>query len=111
MREIRFRAWDLDNLEMRYSGVEEDNTECKGYREPNQVLMQFTGLKDKNGREIYEGDVVKFSQGQCWVMCEVTWNEFYTGYFPFIGGSIVQFSSSDCGEVIGNIYENPELLK
>ncbi len=86
-------------------------------------LMQYTGLKDKNGEEIYEGDIVRFhSNGSNTYVREVLWvnpitqNSFAgfvilnlacTDGFP----SILQKSITDFCEVIGNIYENPELLE
>ena len=80
------------------------------------ILMQYTGLKDKNGKEIYEGDIVKnLEHGHVF---SVEWgieNESYAGWSgvwqgktfvaPLYNGPLV-----NC-EIIGNIYENPELLK
>jgi uncharacterized phage protein (TIGR01671 family) len=83
-----------------------------GFDEPkpmsDTVLMQFTGLKDKNGREIYEGDILHVNNYSDWIVERRDagfwiYNQCNPGvYFPLV--------DSD-REVIGNIYENPELLK
>lgn len=90
-------------------------------------LMQYTGLKDKNGKEIYEGDIVKYKDENC-EKCgishkksaEVIWHEM--GFWALSGGLgqlSVNRSNIEKGsiieqfnylEIIGNIYENPELL-
>ncbi len=113
MREIKFRVWDGQNMEyikpvwFEELGIYhyEDFSKCA--KELHCILMQYTGLKDKNGKEIYEGDIVK----QKPILCDEekigvtsirTTQGVCFGAYPYF--------VSPC-EVIGNIYENPELLK
>ena len=105
MREIKFRAWDKHISKMIQSGIQFNNTtmtlEC---RIPSLVLMQYTGLKDKNGKEIYEGDILKFD-----TFSVLAVNVYDAGgWNPFIDDC--QTDSSWHYMIIGNIYENPELL-
>jgi uncharacterized phage protein (TIGR01671 family) len=130
MREIKFRAWDTKFQKMYFSHDENDDgarvmlfhgdwevdtcypdsgddagtIPCDGKK---AVLMQFTGLKDESGKEIYEGDIVLWKWLNHDVTASVKWDEdranFYAGerYGQTLGAV----------KVIGNIYENPELLK
>lgn len=69
-------------------------------------LLQFTGLKDNNGKEIYEGDMVRNDIGNCTAPVI-----FIAGSFRIDVGGQPHHFDSDGFEVIGNIYKNPELLK
>lgn len=155
MREIKFRAWDKLEKKMIPWGVSREKGVRNNFtfihdKDDEYILMQYTGLKDRNGKEIYEGDIVK-----------ITWNpedhpeetssemligEFigYIEFNPFLGVHVIpgffeepvqilvtlvvgqrQPRRQEDGfqmlteyiiknyriEIIGNIYQNPELLK
>lgn len=126
MESISFRAWDKEEKKMhkvktiefsrrgaRIIHLAEVNSNGKGDHKrwhSSVELMQSTGLKDKNGTEIYEGDIVKNIYDEIYV---VKWfdagfylEERYNGGFDY---SELHFGNNK--EVIGNIYENPELLE
>ena len=121
MREIKFRAWDRGEKLM--GNV---NWLCPRDREVFIVrgwfgdedkeligsqfeLMQYTGLKDKNGKEIYEGDIVRTVVGQNTRIQIVKYDRF--AYF-ITDNYIKEFldATGQAHEVIGNLFENPELL-
>jgi len=123
MREIKFRAWDGEVMGAVYElsfdkrgilincGPRGDDPIGVAKPEGDICLMQYTGLKDKNGTEIYEGDVVLM--GHHW---DKTWSHKLLVVKWVPSGYIIPFGAGDWAvegddvEVIGNIYENPELL-
>ena len=118
MREIKFRVWYIKRKRMldRECIVLNDGDYYEDYRDfedgtalNNIVVMQYTGLEDKNDVEIYEGDIVRYFR-----------NELAVIVYRNGGVDIRSLSWRDCEplqrrmgeiEVIGNVYENPELLE
>lgn len=111
MREIKFRAW-FRETKMMSNGFDPfaDFHELTRIGLQNADLMQFTGLKDKNGKEIYEGDVVLIENERFVVEWGLRAWEFVR---PDRRGEYQHGEITPLGadtEVIGNIYENPELI-
>ena len=109
MREIKFRAWDKERKEWQHFTLQELITGQATIIWPKlDDWCQYTGLKDRNGKEIYEGDVI--DDGQKWLVkysgCAfMPWGGKPTGYYP----DKLRYPSNFI--VIGNIYENPDLVK
>ena len=108
MREIKFRAWD--GKEMEYFTLPDlywrgENTGDYDFPNSRISIMQFTGLKDKNDKEIYEGDILGREISAIMIKAELSWN---CGCCLDIYGWEIPHEET---EIIGNIYENPELLK
>jgi len=119
MREIKFRAWDKLNKEM-FNIEIIDFQEKKvyrdtvSYREFNDIeLMQYTGLKDMRGKEIYEGDIIFESFGERYykvIFENGVFRAEFEGDFEEYSFDLIDVVAQGC-EVAGNIYENPELME
>lgn len=105
MREIKFRAWD--GRRMTLSGIAFSNSTGLMTVPAEDILMQYTGLKDKNGTEIYEGDILQhITTGESG---EIKYGDgrFYCDQLNLSAYSLLNINNS---RVIGNIHENKELL-
>ena len=104
-REIKFRAWDGEKMINNYLSFDKTPVgwiHGELYKMGVKVIQQYTGLKDKNGKEIYEGDIITDNSGK---VCIQEWQNVKIIKEP----TNVTINFHWC-EVIGNIYENPELL-
>jgi len=114
MREIKFRAWDKENkVMMDWEDIKYIDLDTL---QKSSILMQYTGLKDKNSKEIYEGDIVHveavaYGRNMKAVVIwknggfMLKWEDEYESYIQDWAKDLAE------SEVIGNIYENPELLE
>lgn len=110
-REIKFRAWNGKKM-LEPQDISQSGKYWSWLGKEDVQLMQYTGLKDKNGKEIYEGDILKlynikkepYNRIVKWHVGGMWWahenDAFYMGFYK----------PNENFEIIGNIYENPELL-
>ena len=119
----RFRAWDktdkkmylVDGINFNRGEFESIGVGISFLRGADKVeLMQSTGLKDKNGKEVFVGDIIKCTRG-CphEVYLEKEYGGTYVGGMPaiYLKGIKEGYAWTGEEEILGNIYENPELLE
>jgi uncharacterized phage protein (TIGR01671 family) len=126
MRELKFRAWDKKeglwredlSFNLRTNKIEWNNFDEPAPSNDDIELMQYTGLKDKNGKEIYEGDILKMRYNDEeplvvvtfeWATFSGTWIDTLKEKFPT--HTLLNDRTLEKSEVIGNKFENPELMK
>lgn len=126
-RELKFRYYDAILKKMVYSSEWDtsDNPLSYFFRSAKSfahetIIQQYTGLKDETGKEIYEGDIVNWSDNQGWEdgrtftgFYEVKWNEdtLRFDFYEVHGNVWWELTDTQFNCVVGNIFENPELIK
>ena len=118
-REIKFRVWDKRHNSMEYINdlywFEENG--IHDFNDDNYIFMQNTGLKDKNGKEIYDSDIVKVTWGSGKIVfyevkyCESLGYHYLRDTKNKEDDDIICIYDYSQMDVIGNVFDNPELLK
>lgn len=120
MRDFKFRAWSLDenkmfshdeHMELGFSIGYDDL--INHHNNKDFPLMQYVGKKDTKHIEIYEGDIIRANiiEWTLATMGEIVYDEEHSCYSSKNEAGLTQLLKLDRFEIIGNIYENPELLK
>ena len=119
MRALEFRAWwkdtkrflDGDEWYMTCSGAKHLHYAIMPYSDDDFIVEQYTGLKDKNGKKIYEGDIVRYAIRPSRTTV-VEWRSGEEEYYPCCTTSGFSLPYNEDGyEVIGNVHEDHELLE
>jgi uncharacterized phage protein (TIGR01671 family) len=113
-RPIKFRAWDKTNNKMSVQYGFTLNLSGEIVTSIGWEVMQFTGLLDKQGKEIYEGDIIKtIWGGDKKITGRIIWGEGFVGWGIESKGFEYRISATAQMErkIIGNVFENPKLLK
>lgn len=126
MREFKFRAFVDGRMGAPFDAFAPEFMSTGGTFSDGVIIMQYTGLKDKNGKEIYEGDVIHIEYGEC-VGHEQVYEDYREIWEPITGSVVFEdgafsFEGHSAGTlplsayiddivVVGNIYENPELIQ
>jgi hypothetical protein len=111
-REIKFRIWDEDQkCILDWDEIFDTSDFTDAVLGKNRVLMQYTGLRDENGQEIYEGDIMQVQTSEGFGEFSYKFLEVkFDPYYGWLGFGNMKFTTYKY-EVIGNVFENPELLK
>lgn len=111
MRDIKYKAWDIKNNTFSEDFVlAQDNGKLIAYTNDSEMrklqLIEYTGLLDKSGKEIYEGDIVDYKG----IKDVVKWQEYWDDVESSFAGYSFRCINPKYLEVVGNVHEHPELL-